>query len=337
MSIKKNAVVLTVFCLSFFPVKSISEEYRHFLWSMEKKIITNDIYINYDDHNNSGQSYLSGGFKGEYNARNLYSNCSGNQNNLNSTQEKTAWLIIRDSIVIGNSLIKLDILNQSGWRYPAQPQDVGYVSKVNQITVNTPVGVCWPNGGVTTVDFHWSDAVIKATVVSGGLAPGIYRAPVMFYYGFEENKFTSESYKGPSANIPNLIKAGYGGIDSFNLVIAVRSKCNFNTNVISLKHDIILGKEETYESNLSTYNISCDSEVPITMELIGANKVSGKNSNYTTCGDGECELKFSNGKYKDETKVIGSKDYIINSTFHINGKVNAGTFQGAGVLRLTIH
>lgn len=73
------------------------------------------------------------------------------------------------------------------------------------------------------------------------------------------------------------------------------------------------------------------------MELIGANKVSGKNSNYTTCGDGECELKFSNGKYKDETKVIGSKDYIINSTFHMNGKVNAGTFQGAGVLRLTIH
>ncbi|APC09857.1 MULTISPECIES: hypothetical protein [Providencia] len=336
MILKPHFFILILLNILFFPVTSIAGDYRHFIWTMTSPVKTNDMLINYNDMTTSASSIMSGGLNGLYNARSVYTRCKGTNDKLSATQEKTAWLIMQNRVYVNNVPISLNIDSYNSWTYPAQSQISGYISKINQITIKTDVGGCWTLGSMIPVDFHWRSARITATLSQGNLAPGIYRVPVAYYYAFEENKFTTPEEKGPSADVPNLIVGGLGRRDSFTLIIDVKSKCDFNSNQLQLTHDITLGDESSYKSNVTNYSISCSASTPVKMELIGTNKPTGKSANFTKCGEGDCELQFSDGKTISEEKVTGKKDYLINSTFHPDDKTKTGSFQGAGILRVTI-
>ncbi|WP_353242064.1 hypothetical protein [Providencia sp.] len=336
MIIKPHLFILMLLNILLFPVTSLAGDYRHFIWTMASSVTTNDILINYNDTTISASSIMSGGLNGIYNAKNVYTKCKGTSDKLSATQEKTAWLIMQNKVYANGVPISLSIDSYNGWNYPGQSQLSGYTSKVNQISVSTEVGICWNLGSTIPVDFHWRSARITATLSQGNLAPGTYRVPVAYYYAFEENKFTDSNDKGPSANVPSLIVGGLGRRDTFTLIIDVKSKCDFNSNPLQLTHDITLGDESSYKSNLTNYSISCGFSTPVKMELIGTNKPTGKGANFTKCGEGDCELQFSDGKSISEEKITRKKDYLINSIFHPDDKTKTGSFQGAGVLRVTI-
>ncbi|MEX6224413.1 hypothetical protein AB6F55_06025 [Providencia hangzhouensis] len=136
--------------------------------------------------------------------------------------------------------------------------------------------------------------------------------------------------------MPNLIVGGLGRRDSFTLIIDVKSKCDFNSNQLQLTHDITLGDESSYKSNVTNYSISCSASTPVKMELIGTNKPTGKSANFTKCGEGDCSYNLAMEKQSVRRKSQGKKDYLINSTFHPDDKTKTGSFQGAGILRVTI-
>ncbi|HEC8329742.1 TPA: hypothetical protein RG647_RS15375 [Providencia rettgeri] len=336
MILKPNLFILILLNILFFPITSIAGDYRHFIWTMTSSVKANDMLINYNDTAISASSIMSGGLNGIYNARNVYTRCKGTDDKLKATQEKTAWLIMQNKVYANGVPISLSIDSYNDWKYPAQPQISGYISKINQISVNTDVGGCWVLGSTIPVDFHWRSARITATLSQGNLAPGVYRIPVAYYYAFEENKFTDSNEKGPSANVPSLVVGGLGRRDTLTLIINVKSKCDFNSNPLQLTHDITLGDESSYKSSVTNYSISCGVSTPVKMELIGASKPTGKSVNFTQCGEGNCELQFSNGKAISEEHITGKKDYLINSIFHPDNKTKTGSFQGAGVLRVTI-
>ncbi|EOE1546127.1 hypothetical protein ACJ9E6_004207 [Providencia rettgeri] len=336
MIIKPHFFILISLNILFFPVTSLAGDYRHFIWTLTNKVAIDDITVDYNDTTISASSIMSGPLNGTHNAKNVYSKCKGSNGEASATQEKTAWLIIQDKVYINGIPISLEIDSYRDWKYPAQPQLSGYVSKVNQKSMETGLYRCFSLGSNYGVDAHWRDARITAKIPESNFTPGIYSIPVAYYYAFEENKFTDSNEKGPSANVPKLIVGGLGRRDTFTLIINVKSKCDFNSNPLQLTHDITLGDESSYKSNLTNYSISCGFSTPVKMELIGTNKPTGKGANFTKCGEGDCELQFSDGKSISEEKITGKKDYLINSIFHPADKTKTGSFQGAGVLRVTI-
>lgn len=336
MIIKPQFFILILLNILLFPVTSLAGDYRHFIWALTNKLEINDIIIDYNDTTISGSSIIHGELGGNRSARNVYTNCKGTDNYLNATQDKTAWLIMQNKVYVNGVPISLSIDSYNDWNYPGQPQLPGYISKINQKVINSTLYYCFPVDSTYSIEAHWRNAKITATMPKNNLAPGVYRIPIAYYYAFEENKYTDSNNRAPSTNTPNLIVGGSGRRDTFTLIINVKSKCDFNSNPLQLTHDIILGDESSYKSELTSYSISCGFSTPVKMELIGANKPIGKSANFTKCGEGDCELQFSDGKSISEEKIIGKKDYLINSIFHPDEKTKTGTFQGSGVLRVTI-
>lgn len=335
MVIKHSVFILTLLNLLCFSVIS-KADYRHFIWVVSNPVKMNDVAIKYNDTTANASSTMEGGWSGYHRSRTVYSACKGTNDLLAGTQEKTAWLIIQDKVYVGSVPITISIDTYNGWKRPGQPQVQGYVSRINQKTVQTDLGGCWPLGSSQMVDFHWVTPKITLTMAAGSLAPGSYRVPVNYYYAFEENKFLKDTEKGPSGNVPNLILGGAGTKSTFYLNITVQSKCDFNSNPIQLTHDITLGDETSYKSNIASYSVSCTQKNPVKMELIGSSKPTGKAVNFTKCGEGYCELTFDDGTAITQENITGKKNYLINSKYHSNDKSKTGTFSGAGILRVTI-
>jgi adhesin PapG len=332
---KSNFFILVVLYLIGFPTISMAD-FRHFIWTMQTPVTISDIHLDYDDSTTYASGSVSGGLYGIHQGINVYQNCKGNNDYLSATQEKTAWLIIQNKVYVGSVPISINIDAYNNWKLPGQSPLYNYSSKINQITVYTALGDCFPLGPFGSVDFHWHDAKITVSMSSGNLPPGVYRVPVTYYYAYEENKFTDND-RGPSSDVPNLIVNGLGTQSKFMLNITVRSKCDFNNNPLKLIHDITLGNPSSYSSDLASYSISCTASTPVKLELLGATKIPGKSNNYTKCGESECELKFKDGTSVSDGYISGKKDFIVNSTFHPTNETKAGTFQGAGILRVTIN
>lgn len=335
MVIKHSIFIVTLLYVLGFSMTS-KADYRHFIWVVSNPVRMDDIVIKYNDTTVSASSKMDGGWSGNHRSRNVYSACRGTNDALDATQEKTAWLIMQNRVYVGTVPITLSIDSYNGWKAPGQAQVQGYVSRVNQKTVKTPLGTCWSLGSSQLVDFHWLTPIITIRMAAGSLAPGSYRVPVSYYYAFEENKFLKDTAKGPANNVPNLILGGAGTKSSFNLAITVESKCDFNSNPIQLVHDITLGDESSYKSNVASYSVSCSKTNPVKMELIGSSKPTGKDINFTKCGEGDCELTFNDGTAISQENITGKKDYLINSKYHPNDKSKTGSFKGAGILRVTI-
>lgn len=319
-----------------YPIIGVSGEFRHFIWTMQTPVAMADLNINYNDSTTSTYGVMDGGLNGTHTGINVYRNCKGNNNSLNATQEKTAWLIIQDKVYAGSVPITIGMYSTNGWFYPGQAQLPGYISRVNQLSVSTQLDQCFQAGAFPGVDFYWKKAEVSVSMSSGNLPPGVYRIPVNYYYAFEENKFTDANDKGPPNDVPKLIVGGLGTRGTFILNITVKSKCDFNNNPLKSTHDITLGDSSSYSSELASYSISCGASTPVKLELLGATKIPGKNNNFTKCGDSECELKFKDGTAISDGQIMGKKDFVINSTFHPTDKTKAGTFQGSGILRVTI-
>lgn len=180
------------------------------------------------------------------------------------------------------------------------------------------------------------------TLDSAKATPGEYHFTIPFRWVIEENKYSGN---------PGYLWQRMGGIlgkepvmqmpVSFKLI----SKCNFNTNDITLKHgDIILdSKRKSYPSDKYSLNIACENDnTSVKVELIGSAPVAGQTRNYTSCGKGgSCQLTFdANGKddlYSETFSINKTTTTVkVKSSYIPNAKPVAGTFEGSAILRITI-
>lgn len=329
---------LLILCLAgIFSLKA-NADYRHFLFTPETPIKIEQGVVSFDDDTTSIDLSVSGGPNGDKLGTVQFASCTGSREDETATQDKTGWLILPEQVKVNGVIIKTTILSDNGWYTPGISVS-GYVIKIIQKKVSTPLGPCWTVGETLPVDFFWQNAKVRITVPKQKLLPGDYKLTIPYYYGYEENKYIGNS--APYLDVPHKIISMGNTRGDIDLTIHVASKCNFNATQISLSHGSMIGQNadgnQTKPYNL---NMRCDPGTSLSVKLVGTQKVSGKTDNYTQCGTGGmCELTFDNGKYDEIMTVDNSKTLSIKSTYHLNDftKPVAESFEGSGVLQVLIN
>lgn len=239
-------------------------------------------------------------------------------------------------------------MNSAGAGGPYSGSELGgsatdTVVPFSQVTVPASDKSCFYVGD----KFSWvtrPQGVVTGSLIldSKQAKPGEYNFNIPVKWVIEENK-----YSGSYGFIRTRMAALLSKEPEIQLPVSFKlmSKCNFNTNDITLKHgDIILDStRKSYPSDNYSLDIACERDnVSVEVELIGSTPVAGKTRNYTSCGKGgNCQLTFdANGNVDryNETLNINKTTVTVNvkSTYMPNINPVAGKFEGSGVLRITI-
>ncbi|MBK4724974.1 hypothetical protein [Pantoea agglomerans] len=213
----------------------------------------------------------------------------------------------------------------------------------SQVTVPAADTDCFHTGQQYAWTTRPEGVVTGSLILDPAMAtPGEYNFNIPLVWAIEENK-----YSGSYIPMWHYMGALLGKEPKMQVPVSftLKSKCVFNTNDITLKHgDISLdAATKIYPSDIYSLDISCARDnVSVKVELIGSAPVSGKTSNYTSCGKGgDCRLTFdANGKVDlySETLSINKTTAIVNvkSSYIPNAKPVAGKFEGSAILRITI-
>lgn len=213
----------------------------------------------------------------------------------------------------------------------------------SQVTVPASDKVCFHTGQ----QYAWTtrpQGVVTGSLIldSKQATPGEYNFNIPVRWVIEENKY-SGSYGSTWRRMGALL--GKEPVMQVPVSFKLMSKCNFNTNDITLKHgDIILDStKKSYPSDNYSLDIACENDnVSVKVELIGSTPVAGQTRNYTSCGKGgDCQLTFdANGKVDRYSETLNVNKTIttvkVKSSYVPNATPVAGKFEGSGVLRITI-
>lgn len=164
--------------------------------------------------------------------------------------------------------------------------------------------------------------------------PGRYNLQLPIKSAIEENKGYFEGQDDNGWRNYATIMKSYPVIDTKNISIDVRSKCNVSTNNIIIDYGNINANDALagIKKNVS-FNISCSAPTRVQLDINGGNV----DRNKTSCGDGICTLNFSSGKASETLTLLsaGSKTVIIESLFKTN-KITAGAFSGALIVKMEL-
>ncbi|WP_455811223.1 hypothetical protein [Pseudomonas graminis] len=318
-------------------------DYRHFLFIPQTQTYITAPAIDVNDNTQTASATVSGGPTGEQLAKLVWRECSGTDDNVIGTQDKTTWLITPTKVIHNGITIGLSVLSYNGWSTPNQAVPSGYSSKVYQEVVSgQKLYGCWGLNTNLKPVMIWRNAIINISIPKQSILPGNYRIPVKYYYAFEENKFTS--WAADAYNIPSTIINSPGSSSVFYLNLNVQSVCKIdggNSKAIDLSHGVMAVSEADGNKTLP-YNLrlNCNPGTSVSVKLTGAIPVQGKTRNFTNCGSGSCELNFNGNEYDKVVKVndSGVLDIPITSTFHLNkDEVVEGPFSGSAVFTFLIN
>ncbi|ELC5340102.1 hypothetical protein RJL32_003854 [Salmonella enterica] len=338
-------IEFTVIACVFFSCCVKAETYRNYLWRLDTQPRPGVVRLSFDDYTSSANGVIRG-LGGIYSGTALASACKTGSDFTTGfvSGNKTNWVLLPKEYT--HSGLRFTISNiGSPWMKPTSnaPVPSGYSAWISQVGgFKWYLGDCYPPGfRHSDIEVTWRDLPFTLNIKRSSVKPGYYKLQIPFYYGFEENKSTTNDNDGGVAkNAPFLIKQLTSPL-YIPVEVDIRSKCNFNTSSINLSHGTMVGRDadgnQTKPYNL---NISCSTGTSLSIKLIGTQNVSGKTNNYTRCGSGGmCELTFDNGKYDETISIDNNKILSIISTYRLNDitKPVAESFEGSGVLQVLVN
>ena len=122
---------------------SVHANYRWFLFE-PKNDVSKDIDVTYDDYNVSVTTSMSSSLSGISSGKVIRYYLLRKPRTHLERQSKTGWIAIPTrEIQSGGLKFRAEPVLGRGWGRPIFPYPATYSIAVNQITKNTPLGVCW--------------------------------------------------------------------------------------------------------------------------------------------------------------------------------------------------
>lgn len=315
------------------------DNYQNFLWTPSiPSSISNATSVTIDD---SAVSQVSITFPEVHSWKALSTSCSGHWDGEQKGNYRY-WLQYRTTWQTSSEGLVYRFNNVSNWSL-AQSIPVSGVNTM--VSTNAyyeqRMSACWYTGQVVNFTPPMATPVFLANIElkRSSASPGHYTIRVPYWWGYEENK--SSGYNEAIAWRQFGIAMQNEEPSYIELPVVVTSKCSFNTSPINLSYGTMSGREaDGKQTKPYMLNISCKPGTSLSARLWGMQKVSGKTSNYTRCGDGGiCELTFGDGGSSETMTIDTNKILSIKSTYHLNDITNpvAESFEGSGVLQVIIN